>query len=271
MIRNLSTRARVEGGDRVMIAGFNIGGSASGGPLKVCIRGLGPSVGVGVGVPRLGDPVIELHMPDGTVDINDNWQDDWNAAEVTASGLQPSNGSEAAMVRWLNPGTYTVVLHDRYSQYGVGLFEIYELQGNTNEQSRLVHLSTRCLVGTGEEQVIAGTIIGNLDNTGLPKPDRRLLIFGKGPSLAAYGLQGTLADPQIQVLNTGAFNDQWRTMDDNSGSGNALEEKLTEALVAPTQDAESALWPTFTPGFWTVQLSGANQSTGIGLIEFYEY
>lgn len=44
MFRNLSTRARVEDGDRVMIAGFVIGGSSSGSALKVGIRGLGPSL-----------------------------------------------------------------------------------------------------------------------------------------------------------------------------------------------------------------------------------
>jgi len=272
MLRNLSTRARVEGGDRVMIAGFVIGGSGSGGPLKVVIRGLGPSLqSYGINAALLGDPVIELHKPDGSIETNDNWQDDWNAGETVASGFQPGNSNEAVMVRWLSPGVYTVVLRDAGSQYGVGLFEIYELQDNTNEQSRLLNLSTRCLVGTGDEQAIAGTIIGDLNNTGLPKPDRRLLMFGKGPSLAAYGLQGVLGDPQIQVLNTGEFNDQWRTIDDNSGDGDALEEKLIEANFAPAQPAESALWPTFSPGAYTVKLSGANQSTGIGLIEFYEY
>jgi hypothetical protein len=96
-------------------------------------------------------------------------------------------------------------------------------------------------------------------------------MFGKGPSLSAYGIQGVLADPQLQVLNTGEFNDQWQTIDNNSGDGDALEEKLVKAGFAPAQAAESALWPTFTPGSYTVSLTGAGQSTGLGLIEFYEY
>ena len=96
-------------------------------------------------------------------------------------------------------------------------------------------------------------------------------MFGKGPSLAAFGLQGLLGDPQIRVSDTGEFNDQWRTIDDDSGDGNALEEKLDQAGLSPTNGFESALWPTFGTGGHTVELSGANQSTGIGLIEFYEY
>jgi hypothetical protein len=34
---------------------------------------------------------------------------------------------------------------------------------------------------------------------------------------------------------------------------------------------ESALWPTLRPGAYTTVLRGAGGSTGIGLIEFFEY
>lgn len=189
-----------------------------------------------------------------------------------ASGLQPSNNNEAALVRWLNPGTYTVIVRDEGAQYGVGLFEIYELQNNTNEQSRLLNLSTRCLVGTGDEQAIAGMMVGDFNNTGLPKPNRRVLILGKGPGLAAFGLPGTLPDPQLSVPTMGHVNDNWQTIDDDSGSGDALEEELSYAGFAPTQPLESVLWPTFSPASaHTAILSGTNGATGIGLIEFYEY
>jgi hypothetical protein len=165
------------------------------------------------------------------------------------------------MVRWLNPGAYTVIVRDEGTQYGVGLFEIYELQGNTNEQSRLVNLSSRCLVGTGDEQAIVGTVVGDFNNTGLPKPDRRVLILGKGPSLGAFGLQGTLSDPQLSVSNMGLYNNNW-----------VLDEELSTAGLEPGHYLESALWPTFAPASAnTVVLSGVNGATGIGSIEIYEY
>lgn len=59
MIRNLSTRARVENNERVMIGGFTIGGSG-GGSLKVAIRGLGPSLDAQLTVPALNNPKIRL-------------------------------------------------------------------------------------------------------------------------------------------------------------------------------------------------------------------
>lgn len=272
MFRNLSTRARVEDGDGVMIAGFVIGGStpAAGAPtpppLKVLIRGIGPSLPVGGD--RLGNPKITLRQGNTTIDSNDNWQDHATAGEIQSMGFAPGNALESALIATLQPGAYTVVLEDAGNQHGIGLFEIYEL--DDNEQSRFLNLSTRCLVGTGDEVAIAGSYIGDPNQAG-PKPDRRVLMFGKGPSLAAFGIQGALSDPQIQVSNSVEYNNDWRTIDDDSGSGNALEEKLDEKHFSPTDSRESALWPTFTPGGYTVQLSGANGSKGIGLIEFYEY
>ena len=279
MLQNLSTRARVEGGDKVMIAGFIIGGSASGGPIDVVMRGLGPSVPVNAS--KLGDPVIELHYPNKDVDTNNSWQSDDRQADLIAAGLQPANSSEAAMIRSLEPGRYTVILRDAGSAYGVGVIELYAL--GDNEQSRLQNISTRCWVGTDDNVAIAGMTIGNTGagvHSLLPKPHRRVLIFGKGPSLNQFGVQGFLADPKIQVLPNGESNDQWRALDDDSGDFGALEEELNEAGFAPsctgqTQQidpcaVESALWPTFDPGVATVKLSGANNTTGIGLIEFYE-
>lgn len=271
MLRNLSTRARVENGDKVMIAGFIIGGSASGGSINVVMRGLGPSVGVN---PPLGNPFIELHYPDNHVETNDDWASDFRHNEVSAAGLAPSNSSEAAMIRTLPPGAYTVILRDAGTAYGVGLVELYAL-GNS-EQSRLQNISTRCLVGTGNNVAIAGTIIGdNVINSPFPRPNRRVLIFGKGPSiplnvLDTPGPSPLLLNPQIQIAG-GDTNDNWTTIDDDSGDQHALEDELDEAGRAPTSLAESALWPTFAPGAQTVILSGVNQTTGIGLIEFFEY
>lgn len=302
LIKNLSTRARVEGDEKVMIAGFVIGGSSApcgAAPLAPClrvaIRGLGPSVPVGVNVARLVDPVIELHGPAGfdTI-INDNWQDDPSAAEVTAIGLQPSNSTEAAMIRSLSPGAYTVVVrgHGSSSDYGVGLVELYAL-GN-DERFRFTNISTRCLVGTGDNVAIAGTILQNpgpdLDQLNspaspspspTPPPKRRILSFGRGPSLQRFGLTGTLPNPYLEfheVLNgidtIIANNDQWKDID---GPSTGLEDKLVAAGFMPLPYLpeqylnESALWPTLRPDSYTAILKDAGNASGIGLIEFYEY
>lgn len=123
-------------------------------------------------------------------------------------------------------------------------------------------MSARCLVGVGEEQAVAGAIVGDLNNTGLPKPDRRVLIFGKGPSLA---VSTPFSDPQIQASNNGDYNNNYGDM------YSRLQEEIDEAQLAPANANESALWPTWQPGLYTVVMSGVNNATGIGQLELYEY
>lgn len=289
LIKNLSTRARVEGGDKVMIAGFVIGGSSNGIPLTVGMRGLGPSLSAaGVTGPLLGDPVIELHGPAGFVTIsNDNWHDDEHWQDTVAYDLQPSDPSEAAMVRSLPPGAYTVIVrgHGSPNDYGVGLVELYALAttpAGNDEQSRFKNISTRCLVGTGDNVAIAGTILQNAGDTSIQTatpvgvPKRRVLSFGRGPSLQRFGLTGLLPNPYLefhQVINDEdtviAYNDQWKEIDESS---TGLEDKLVEAgFTFPAQYLnESALWPTLQPDHYTAILRDADGASGIGLIEFYE-
>jgi hypothetical protein len=268
MMRNLSSRARVESGDRQLIGGFYISGS---GTLKVGIRGLGPSLPP-LSVARLNNPKITLNNGAGqTVFFNDDWnnlpQDQKN--DLAATGLTPSDSREAAMIQTLSPGSYTVFVQSQDGQFGVGSFEIYELQGNTNEQTRLVNLSTRCLVGTGDEVAIAGMILGDPSQANSVVPKRRVLAFGKGPSLP---LSGVLPNPYLELKDgtgaTIAANDQWHDVD---GTSTGLEDKLVESGLAPANSNESTIWPTLRPGFFTATLRDAGGASGIGLVEFYEY
>lgn len=266
MLLNLSTRARVEGGDRKMIGGFTIGSAGSTGTLKMVIRSMGPSLVLSV--PRLSNPKITLNNSAG-IPIrvqNNSGVADYAApnerSQIQAFGLLPSDSREPAMLVDLVPGAYTLFVDSENGQYGVATFEIYEVEGNSDERARLVNLSTRCIVGTGQEEPIAGMIIGALADTDPLRPDRRLLMFGKGPSLS--GLQGALANPQLQILTTGESNDNWQNL-------GILTEEVVEANLQPTNTQESLLWRVFRPGVYTVSLRGVNQTTGIGIIEMYEY
>ena len=273
MIRNLSTRARVEADDRRMIGGFVIGGGT--GTLKVAIRGLGPSL-PNLGVAKLTDPQIRIYSGANQIFFNDDWgnlpQDQKN--DLASVGLTPTDSHEAAAVQTLAPGAYTVIEESQNGQFGVGLFEIYELGLPTNEQTRLLNVSTRCIVGTGNEVAIAGTILGDPSIV----PNRRILSLGRGPSLAAAGVNGVLPNPALELHDsTGAivaFNDQWKDID---GTSTGLEDKLVEAGFRPPPTAaeqylnESNVWPTLRPGAFTAILRDAGNATGIGIVEFYEH
>lgn len=104
--------------------------------------------------------------------------------------------------------------------------------------------------------------------------------FGRGPSLALFGLTGTLPDPYLEFRNAAGglieYNDQWKEIDDES---TGLEQKLFEEhpgfMPTPKEDEqyenESALWPTLETGAYTFILKDVNGASGIGLIELYEY
>ena len=268
MMRNLSTRARVEGGDRRMIGGFYIAGP---GTLKVAIRGLGPSMAnQQLGVPLLNNPQIRLYNSAGQqIFFNDDWNNLPQDQKNALAGITPPDSREAAMFQELSTGAYTVFVESQDGQYGVGLFEIYEMEGNSDEQTRLVNVSTRCIVGTGNEVAIAGTILGDPAQANSVVPKRRILAFGKGPSLP---LAGTLPNPYIELKNgagaTIAANNQWQDID---GSSTGLQEKLVHSNFAPSNGNESAVWPTVPPGFYTAILRDAGGASGLGLVEFYEY
>jgi parallel beta helix pectate lyase-like protein len=122
-LANISTRGYVLDGDNVMIGGFIFGGGP--GATKVVLRGIGPSLAAfGVANPLM-DPTLELHNGNGaTVDSNDDWTS--NQARIAATGLQPSNNLESAMVETnLLPGAYTAILRGKNNQPGVGVLEVY--------------------------------------------------------------------------------------------------------------------------------------------------
>lgn len=124
---NISTRAFVETGDNIVIAGVVLSqGAASG---RLILRGIGPSLAPAF-LPAslvLANPTLELRDENGTLLVtNDDWQDNpIQAAEITASGLAPSNSLESAIAASLPPGFYTVLLSGLNDGTGIGLVEIY--------------------------------------------------------------------------------------------------------------------------------------------------
>ncbi|MDQ3413731.1 MAG: right-handed parallel beta-helix repeat-containing protein, partial [Verrucomicrobiota bacterium] len=127
ILANISTRGFVDTGDNVMIGGFIIGPTATG-LTDVVIRAIGPSLGAfGVDDPLL-DPVLELRDANGALlTENNNWKDT-QEAEITATGLMPTDDAESAILQTLAPGGYTAIVRGAADTTGVGLVEVYHLQ-----------------------------------------------------------------------------------------------------------------------------------------------
>ncbi|HKP02320.1 MAG TPA: Ig-like domain-containing protein [Chthoniobacterales bacterium] len=255
---NLSTRMRVLTGNNVGIGGFIITGT---GTKNVLIRAVGPSLSQ-FGVPDpLADPVLELHGPGAFVTVNnDNWMDDpVQRALIEATGLQPTNNVESAIYATLDPGEYTAIISGKNNTTGVGLIEVYDVAAG--DPSMLGNISTRAFVSTGSDIVIAGFILGGT-NTG---PDR-VVIRGLGPSLTGSGISDPLANPTLELRDSnGALllaNNDWQ---DNAGQA----AELIAAGLAPTNNLESGIAATLSPGLYTALLSGVSNGTGVGVVEIY--
>ncbi len=125
-LANISTRAFVQAGPHIVIAGFILGHGA--GVDNVVVRGLGPSLSAAGVNDVLANPTLELRNGNGTLLIeNDDWQDDpGQAALIAAAGLAPSDELESAIAVTLAPGPYTALLSGVLS-VGNGLVEVYDL------------------------------------------------------------------------------------------------------------------------------------------------
>jgi hypothetical protein len=125
-LRNISARALVGTGDDVLIGGFIVGGDALANNAVV-VRAIGPSlVQAGVSNP-LADPTLELHDSSGAIIAsNDDWQDT-QEAQITATGLAPTDPNESAIYATLPAGNYTGVVRGAGDTTGTALVEVYSL------------------------------------------------------------------------------------------------------------------------------------------------
>ena len=251
---NVSTRGLVGTGDNVLIGGFIITGAD---PKTLVLRALGPSLsGFGLsGV--LADPVLSVYNSSGTlVATNDNWQSDPNHFIVESNGLAPSNLLESAAALSLVPGAYTVIVSGKDPTPGIGLVELYDLSPLSN--STLSNMSTRGSVGTLDNVLISGFIVGDVGSS-------TVVVRALGPSLASHGVSGVLSDPTLEIFDsTGssiASNDNWL---DNI---NWID--VRKNALSPVAQQESALVLHLPAGTYTAIVRGANGGTGIGLVEVY--
>ena len=130
-LANLSTRAFVDTGDNIVIAGFVVGGSS--GSYRAVVRGIGPSLTAFGVANALANPTLELRDNNGALlATNNDWQDNpAQAAELIAAGLAPTHQLESGIAATLAPGPYTALLAGLNSGTGIGLVEVYDRGGGS--------------------------------------------------------------------------------------------------------------------------------------------
>jgi hypothetical protein len=246
-LANISTRAVVGTGENVMIGGFIITGTQA---KRIVIRAIGPSLPL---PNKMLDPILELHdSTGGVIGLNDNWSQNANSQEITASGFAPTNPAESALLVTLAPGAYTAIVRGANQTIGAAVVEAYDLDPAAN--SKLANLSTRASVQTGDNVLIGGLIV-------MGQSSADVIVRAIGPSLT---VAGAMVDPTLDLRDGNgaplAFNDNWRSTQQTAISATGLQ---------PTRDAESAILISLPPGAYTAIVRGANAATGVAVIEVY--
>lgn len=132
--------------------------------------------------------------------------------------------------------------------------------------SRLSNLSIRSQAGAAAQTLIVGLSIGGVGTDMAAKP---VLIRGVGPSLAQFGVTGVLADPTLRMF-AGATqvdgNDNW--------AGTTAISNASAALgafpLAGATSKDAAMSGSPMPGSYTIQIAGADGTTGVALAEIYD-
>jgi sugar lactone lactonase YvrE len=130
--------------------------------------------------------------------------------------------------------------------------------------SQPLNISTRVKVQAGDNALIGGFIA-----TG--SAPKKLMVRAIGPSLANFGVPGTLQDTTLEVRAANGSligtNDNWKINDQTNQSQQAA---IQATGLAPSDDRESALIIDVAPAAFTAIVRGKNNTSGVGLVEIYD-
>jgi hypothetical protein len=125
--------------------------------------------------------------------------------------------------------------------------------------SSMLNLSTRVDVQPNDSgSAIAGFIVRGIGQ-------KKLMVRGIGPSLAAKGVPNALQDPVVEIRDSKgavvATNDNWQS---------SQQADIHATGIAPSDKRESAIVSALDPGPYTAVMRGAKNGTGVGLVELYD-
>jgi len=247
--------------------GYVVGGGGTSGAKPLVIRAAGPSLGA-LGVPgTLDDPKLETYAGSTKTGENDNWGGSASLtsalAAVGAFAYTGPTSKDAAVAASILTRDNSVAVSAVGAGTGKVIAEIYDATPSSSfavTTPRLLNVSVRKHLGAG---VTAGFVLGGASAT-------KVLIRAVGPGLAAFGVPGTVLDPQLALFNDksvkiGENNDWNGTAELNAAFG------AVGAFALPSATSkDAALLVTLQPGLYSVQVSGTANTTGVALIEVYE-
>ena len=280
---NLSTRAQCLVGEKVVIAGFVVDGTAM---KRMLIRAVGPKLTEFGVAEALQDPQLELRRWNPSnqaydlVASNDDWGTNPNIdtiedcqTKVGAFSIADSP-KEAVLLRYLQPGQYTATASGVDASTGVLIVELYDCDDASNS-ARLINISTRALADVGGNIVIPGFVFSH-------EGAKTFLIRVVGPTLSdRFGLTDALVDPELVVYYNDATlpapvailsNDNWEDNPDWEHTRDVAEQVGAFPLVPGSKDAaivatlDGSSKPLIS---YTIHGRGVAGATGVVIVEVY--
>jgi len=249
-LSNLSIRTSLAAGQNVIV-----GLAVAGGARDILVRAVGPGLQTFGLAGAMSDPRLEVFRGAGLIHANDNWPVELAPTFAPVGAFALPVGSRDAALRQALEGALSIQAQG--SGPGVVLLEAYDL-GDAGS-ARLVNVSARNRVGTGDEALIAGFTVSGSGT-------KRLLIRAVGPALAEFGVAGALADPVLELYagaSKVAENDNW-------SADLAPQFATVSAFNLPLGSRDAALVVTLPAGAYTTLVHSANGTTGEALVEIYE-
>jgi alpha-tubulin suppressor-like RCC1 family protein len=132
--------------------------------------------------------------------------------------------------------------------------------------ARPVNLSARGYVGTGDDALIAGFVVG-----GDPRFTKQVVVVATGPSLGAAGVPDALSNPRLTVFRAdgslAASNDDWQSQSRFGGTPTILE----QIGLAPGDTRDAAVLVTLrADAAYTAVVQGVARAAGAAVIGVYE-
>jgi len=255
-LTNLSLRSSLASSDAVLTLGYVVQSAAT---KQLVIRAIGPSLAQFGILGAVPDPRLEIYdaYSNRTAE-NDDWLPGQAAlfASLGAFAL-PLGSADASVVVDVpsGPGTAQV----RGSAEGIVLVEIYD--PSASRGSKIVNVSARTIVGTGDNVLIGGFSLGGSGS-------KQLLIRAVGPHLENFGVSNPLAAPVLQLYDANglllAENDAW-----DAALAPTFASSGAYPLIVGSRDA--ALAARLVAGKnYTVVVRNRGHEPGEVLLEIYE-
>jgi K319-like protein len=179
----------------------------------------------------------------------------WRLYSGPAAVAFANPNQASTTVSFTQAGAYTLLLS---ANDGVHTVAYDALVVHVTGHATMGNISTRVDVRSGQSVSIGGFIIAG-------PVAKNVIVRAMGPSLADVGVQGSLADPTLELRDSSGnllqANDNWK---------DTQEQAIRDTTLAPSNDLESAIVASLAPGAYTAIVSGKNNTIGIGLVEVYD-